>query len=81
MKAFDLDFKVRIKNVYERAKVVRHLKKLGLYYPDDGFDTICGILVGNAYIGEVYHECAFTDSPKEEISVDEVLKIQVDDEV
>ena len=81
MKAFDLDFKVRIKNVYERAKVVRHLRNLGLFYPDDGFDSISGILVGNAYIGEVSSECAFTDSPKEEISVDEVLKIQVDDEI
>lgn len=81
MKAFDLDFKVRIKNERERTAVVEHLKNLGLYYHDDEFDSVCGILVGNAYIGELYHEIAFEDSPKDEISIDEVLKIKVDDEV
>ena len=79
MKVLDLSFKVRIKSENERSKVVKHLQELGLYYPNDDFDKIYGILVGNAYIGEVFQKSTFTNNPKQELTVNEVLKLNKQD--
>lgn len=75
---YDIFFKVKISSQEEREKVVKHLSDAGFYYPNDGFDTVCGIAVGRAYIGEFTHETAFENLPNEERTVGEVLNMKFD---
>lgn len=75
---YDIFFKVKINSQEDREKVVKHLSDAGFYYPKDGFDTVCGIAVGRAYIGEFTHKASFEDLPNEERTVDEVLNMKFD---
>ncbi len=70
-------FKVKISNNEEREKVVNHLREAGFYYPDDDIDKneVVGLLVGNAYIGEMLFDYSIDDSPSEEYTVEEVLNM------
>lgn len=74
-----LYFKVRINSNEEREKVVNHLHTAGFFYPDDvDKSKVVGILVGNAFIGEITSECIFCDSRHQEYTVEEVLNMDFD---
>ncbi|MCD7850456.1 MAG: hypothetical protein LUH63_12445 [Parabacteroides sp.] len=77
MDIYHLYFKVPIKSLEEREKVVNHLRKAGFYYPDDDIDKseVIGILVGNAYIGEMTTKVGYNDCQHQEYTVDEVLNM------
>ncbi|WP_195586646.1 hypothetical protein [Parabacteroides goldsteinii] len=78
MDIFNLYFKVPIKSLEEREKVVNHLREAGFYYPDDDIDKseVIGILVGNAYIGEMTTEVGYNDCQHQEFTVEEVLNMK-----
>lgn len=78
MGIFNLYFKVKISSLEEREKVVNHLRDAGFYYPDDDIDKseVLGILVGNAYIGEMTTEAGFNNNQHKEYTVDEVLNMK-----
>lgn len=78
MGIFNLYFKVKISSLEERGKVVNHLRDAGFYYPDDDIDKseVVGILVGNAYIGEMTTEAGFNNNQHKEYTVDEVLNMK-----
>lgn len=76
---YGLYFKVRINSNEEREKVVNHLHTAGFFYPDDvDKSKVVGILVGNAFIGEITSECIFCDSRHQEYTVEEVLNMDFD---
>lgn len=78
MDIFNLYFKVPIKSLEEREKVVNHLREAGFYYPDDDIDKseVIGILVGNAYIGEMITEVGYNVCQHQEFTVEEVLNMK-----
>lgn len=78
MDIFNLYFKVPIKSLEEREKVVNHLREAGFYYPDDDIDKskVVGILVGNAYIGEMTTETGYNDCQHLEFTVEKVLNMK-----
>lgn len=78
MDIFNLYFKVPIKSLEEREKVVNHLREAGFYYPDDDIDKseVIGILVGNAYISEMTTEVGYNDCQHQEFTVEEVLNMK-----
>lgn len=77
MDIYNLCFKVPIKSLEEREKVVNHLREAGFYYPDDDIDKseVIGILIGNAYIGEMTTEVGYSDCQHQEFTVEEVLNM------
>lgn len=74
---FNICFKVRISSNEEREKVINHLQKAGFFYPNDDTDKseVVGLLVGNAYIGEMLFEHSISDSHHQEYTVEEVLNM------
>lgn len=76
---YGLYFKVRVNSNEEREKIVNHLRAAGFFYPDDiDKSKVIGILVGNAFIGEMTSECGFCDSRHQEYTVEEVLNMNFD---
>lgn len=78
MDIFNLYFKVPIKSLEEREKVINHLREAGFYYPDDDIDKskVIGILVGNAYVGEMTTETGYNYCQHLEFAVEEVLSMK-----
>lgn len=78
MDIYNLYFKAPIKSLEEREKVVNHLREAGFYYPDDDIDKseVIGILVGNAYIGEMTTEAGYNNCQHREFTVEEVLNMK-----
>lgn len=75
---FDIFFKVKIRSNEEREKVVNHLREAGFFYPDDDIDKseVIGLIVSNAYIGEMLFQVSLDDSPSPEYTVEEVLNMK-----